>query len=164
MQRSTRTRVWGIGLVGVLVGALMSTPSAGAGTAGADQRGRQVFLLVQTDPSVEGGPIAAFGPIHARGVDVVTGEFRDRFEFPDGNLVIRHRPREGSAQESFDEETCYFRFSERGRWWVVRGTGAYADASGGGRYRALGEGFGCSETEPPEVFYLKIRAQGHLSY
>ena len=169
----TSTRILGLGLIGVLVAALMSIPTAGvsgsAGSgaaegAGTAAQGRQVFLLIQTDPNVEGGPIAARGPIHAKGTDVVTGEFRDRFEFPDGNVIIRHKPKPGSSNETFDPVTCLFTFSERGTWRAVRGTGAYDEVKGHGRYRAFGQGFACDENQPPEVFFIRIRAVGSVSY
>ena len=64
---------------------------------------------------MEGGPIAATGPIHAKGTDVVTGEFKDRFEFPDGNVLIKHKPK-GKGTESFDPVTCLFTFTEKGTW------------------------------------------------
>ena len=90
-------------------------------------------------------------------------ELRDRFEFPDGNVVIKHRPKAGTSVDRFDPVTCLFTFRERGSWKAISGSGAYEDASGGGRYRVLGQGFGCSENEPPEVFFLRIVARGALS-
>jgi hypothetical protein len=175
-----RSRIHILAAVGILVGALLGIPSAGAAVQGdaADNnptakvvQGRQVFLLISTNPSDEGGgPIAAFGSIHANGHDTVLGPRRDRFEFPDGNLIIRHKPLRTPA-ERFDPVTCYFKFVEVGRWRVTRGTGDYADAAGRGRYRAVGEGMGrknaqgqCSENRPPRVFYIKIRAVGSLSH
>src|SRR5215213_4001082 len=150
-----------LGMVGALVGLLLGV---GAGSAiGSGDEEFQRFVLVNTDPSAEGGPIAANGAIHARGTDIVLSEFKDRFKFPDGNVVIKHRPKAGSVVESFDPVTCLFTFRERGSWKAVRGSGAYEDVSGGGRYRALGQGFGCSETEPPEVFFIRIVARGSLS-
>ncbi len=124
----------------------------------------QRFVLIQTDPGEEGGPLAATGPIHAKGTDVVIGEFKDRFEFPDGNVVIKHNPKEGLSTESFDPVTCLFTFRERGTWKTVKGTGAYADVQGNGTYRAFGQGFGCDDSQPPEVFYFRVVAKGPLSY
>lgn len=174
-----RSRTHILAVVGILVGALLGIPSAGAvqGDDAANNlaarvvQGRQVFLLISTDPSDEGGgPIVAFGQIHANGHDTVLGPRRDRFEFPDGNLIIRHRPVR-TPVERFDPVTCYFKFVEVGRWRVTRGTADYADAAGRGRYRAVGEGINrknargqCSENRPPLVFYVKIRAVGRLSY
>ena len=163
MIRSPGVRV--LGMVGALVGLLLgvgASSATGSGNGGGD-REFQRFVLVQTDPAVEGGPIAANGAIHAKGEDVVLGEFKDRFEFPDGNVVIKHRPKAGTSVDRFDPVTCLFTFRERGSWKAVRGSGAYEDVSGGGTYRALGQGFGCSENEPPDVFFLQIVARGALS-
>jgi hypothetical protein len=174
-----RSRIPILAVVGLLVGTLLGIPPAGAvrgddtanNLAATVVQGRQVFLLISTDPSDEGGgPIVAFGPIHANGHDTVLGPRRDRFEFPDGNLIIRHRPVR-TPVERFDTVTCYFKFVEVGRWRVTRGTGDYADAAGRGRYRVVGEGTGrknaqgqCSENRPPQEFYVKVRAVGRLSY
>lgn len=163
MIRSPGVRV--LGMVGALVGLLLgvgASSATGSGSGTGDKE-FQRFVLVQTDPAVEGGPIAANGTIHARGTDIVLSEFKDRFEFPDGNVVIKHRPKAGSVVESFDPVTCLFTFRERGTWNAVQGSGAYEDVSGGGRYQALGQGFGCSESEPPEVFFVRVVARGALS-
>jgi hypothetical protein len=146
-----------------MLGVPASSATGQSATTAAVQ-GHQRFLLVSTDPSEEGGPVAGFGPIHARGTDVVINDRRDRFEFPAGNVVIRHRAAKGSTHEFHDAKTCYFRFRERGTWTAVSGTGAYAKVHGGGTYRVLGQGFGCDQNKPPEVFSLTIRARGHLSY
>jgi hypothetical protein len=150
----------------LLTGAVLSAPSASASGSETDSTAaqRQRFVLIQSDPGASGGPIAATGPIHARGTDVVISDFKDRFEFPDGNVVIKHKPKAGLSSDSFDPVTCLFTFIERGTWKAVRGTGAYADVQGNGTYRALGQGFGCEENKPPEVFILRIVAKGPLSY
>jgi hypothetical protein len=170
-----RSRSRTLAIVGVLLGALLGIPSAGtarnadsADSATAGVEGRQVFRLISTNPSDEGGgPIAAFGAIHAKGHDTVLGPRRDRFEFRDGNLIIRHRPLR-TPVERFDPVTCYFKFVEVGRWRVTRGTGDYADAAGRGRYRVVGEGIGRRAqgecTEKQLAFYVKIRAVGELRY
>jgi hypothetical protein len=173
-----RSRANILAIVGILAGGLLGIPSAGAAggddatdSAAAGVQGRQVFLLISTDPSDEGGgPIVAFGPIHAKGHDTVLGPRRDRFEFPNGNLIIRHRPMR-TPVERFDPVTCYFKFVEVGRWRVTRGTGDYADAAGRGRYRGVGEGISrknaqgeCAENRPPLAFSFKVRAVGGLRY
>lgn len=163
MIRSPGVRV--LGMVGALVGLLLgvgASSATGSGNGSGDKE-FQRFVLVQTDPAVEGGPIAANGKIHARGTDIVLIEFKDRFEFPDGNVVIKHKPKRSRSSESFDPVTCLFTFRERGSWKAVKGSGAYEAVSGGGRYQALGQGFGCSENEPPEVFFLRVVARGALS-
>ncbi len=162
MSRS-RIRVFAAVL---LAGALLSAPSVSASGSDTAKTTAQTqrFVLIQSDPNVEGGPIAATGPIHAKGKDVVISDFKDRFEFPDGNVVIKHNPKEGLGTESFDPVTCLFTFTERGTWKTVKGTGAYADVQGNGTYRVLGQGFGCDQKKPPKVFILRIVAKGPLSY
>jgi hypothetical protein len=172
------TRIRILAVVATLVGGLLSLPSAGAaqGDDAADNlaargvQGRQVFLLVNANPREDGGPIVATGPIHANGHDTVLGPRKDRFEFPAGNVVIRHQPRR-TPVERFDPVTCYFKFVEVGRWQVVRGTRDYADAAGRGRYRVVAEGISrknaqgqCRQNALPREFYVRIRAAGHLRY
>ena len=164
----TASRTCALALTVALTGAMLGVPASsatGQSAATARVQGHQRFLLISTDPSEGGGgPIAAFGPIHAKGTDVVINDHRDRFEFPAGNVVIRHRAAKGGTHESHDPKTCYFTFRERGTWRAVSGTGAYAKVDGGGTYRVLGQGFGCNQHQPPKVFSLTIRARGQLSY
>ena len=150
----------------LLAGSLLSVPpvSAAGSETGRTAAQTQRFVLIQSDPEVSGGPIAAKGPIHARGKDVVINEFKDRFKFPAGNVIIKHKPKAGSSSESFDPVTCLFTFRERGTWKTINGTGAYVDVQGHGTYRVLGQGFGCDEHQPPEVFFVRIVAEGPLSY
>ncbi|MCW2772415.1 MAG: hypothetical protein JWN91_741, partial [Nocardioides sp.] len=128
----------------VLAGALLSVPAADAANT-AVRSGHQRFVLITTDPNNDGGPIAANGVIHAKGTDVVISDHRDRFEFPDGNVVIRHHVVKGSQHESLDPTTCLFTHRERGTWKTIRGTQAYADVSGRGTYRLVVQGFGCDQ-------------------
>ena len=150
----------------LLAGALLSAPSVGASASETARAAAQTqrFLVLQSDPNGSGGPIAANGPIHAHGTDVVISDSKDRFKFPDGNLVIKHKPDKNGSAESFDPVTCLFTFTEHGTWKTVSGTGAYAAVQGSGTYRVLGQGFGCDENKPPEVFSLRIAAKGPLSY
>lgn len=150
----------------LLAGALLSSPpaSASGSETEATTAQHQRFVLIQGDPEESGGPIAATGPIHARGTDVVIGNFKDRFEFPDGNVIIKHKPKNGLTTESFDPVTCLFTFKEQGTWKAIKGTGAYTQVQGHGTYRVLGQGIGCDENKPPEVFILRIVAQGPLRY
>ena len=150
----------------LLAGALLSAPSVSASGSETDKSAAQTqtFVLIQSDPQESGGPIAAKGPIHARGTDVVIGNFKDRFKFPDGNVIITHKPDKGSSADSFDPVTCLFTFTEQGTWKAVNGTRAYNDVKGHGTYRVLGQGFGCNQNKPPKVFILRIVAKGPLSY
>ncbi len=143
----------------VLLGVFLVVPSSA--TAG-ESDGVQRFLLLSTDPSQEGTPetVLAFGPIHAKGTDVVLSDTQDTFVFPDGTLAVTHEPKKSS--ESFDEVTCLFTFWERGSYWITGGTGAYAGASGRGNYTVMGQGVGCDPNAPPEVFTLRIDAKGPI--
>ena len=93
----------------------------------------------------------------------MTGEFKDRFKFPDGNVIIRHKP-QGNGKDSFDPATCLFTFTERGTWKTVKGTRAYANVQGSGTYKVLGQGFGCDQNQPPETFFVRIVAKGPLTF
>jgi len=155
----------------LLMGAVLSTPVSAVSVVQAAHTsdrvaGHQEFLVISTDPSDEGaGFIAATGPIHASGKDVVVNNHTDRFEFPNGNLVIKHKRKKGSGTDSFDAANCLFTFKEKGTWKAGDGsTGAYANATGGGTYRVLGQGIGCDQNKPPQVFTLTIKAKGNLSY
>jgi hypothetical protein len=148
----------------VLAGAMLSAPAVSASGAEADHAaGNQKFIVLQTDPNADGGTVVAMGPIHAVGEDIVMGEFKDKFKFEDGSLIITHKPKKGSTHETFDEVTCYFTFSEKGTWKVAKGTGAYADMTGGGTYKVNGQGIGCDEKAPPEEFAVMITAVGDLA-
>lgn len=158
-----KARTPALAAVAVLAGGLLSAPAADAGAA-PERSGHQRFVLISTDPDVEGGPIAANGVIHAKGKDVTLKGSRDRFEFPRGNVLIRHRVTKGSQHQSFDKATCLFTYTERGTWKAVRGTRAYADVSGGGHYRVFVQGFSCDpENSSPDPFFSRIVAKGHLS-
>ena len=68
----TRSRIRVFAAV-LLAGALLSAPSVSASGSDTAKTAAQTqrFVLIQSDPNVEGGPIAANGPIHAKGNDVV---------------------------------------------------------------------------------------------
>ena len=163
----TRLRRFALILVVALTGALLSVPAATGGNEPAERAARlQRFLLLEvgTDNDGDGteeqaSRVVGKGAIHAMGESVRLGPRRDRFEFPQGNLVIRHKPREGSQHESFDNATCLFQFRERGTWRVIRGTDSYEDARGHGRYRAHGYGIACTFTH---LFSSRVRAVGVL--
>ncbi|QWZ10031.1 hypothetical protein KRR39_10020 [Nocardioides panacis] len=161
----TTSRARALVLTAALTGVMLGLPASSATGQSAAAAGHQRFLVISTDPSEEGGgTVAGFGPIHAQGTDVAINAHRDRFEFPAGNVVVRHHAAKGSTHESHDPKTCYFRFRERGTWTAVSGTGAYAKVDGRGTYRVQGHGFGCDQHQPPKVFSLVIRARGHLGY
>ena len=161
----TRSRIRVFAAI-LLTGALLSVPSVSAAGNETDKSAAQTqkFTLIQNDPNESGGPIAATGPIHAKGTDVVISDLKDRFKFPAGNVVIKHKPDKGGSVDSFDPVTCLFSFSERGTWKAVSGTGAYTNVKGSGTYHVLGQGFGCKQNKPPKVFILRIVAKGPLSF
>jgi hypothetical protein len=159
-----KARTYVLTAVVVLVAALLGMPTAHAAD-NADRSGHQRFVLITTDPDVEGGPIAANGVIHAKGTDVTLKGHRDRFEFPAGNVVIRHQKTKGSGHNSYDPRTCLFTHTERGTWRALRGTRAYADVSGGGTYRLLIQGFTCDpDNTAPDPFFTRVVATGKLSF
>ena len=65
--------------------------------------------------------VLGFGTIHAKGTNVNLSEFKERFEFPDGNVIIKHKPKAGTTHENYDPTTCYFNFTERGTWKIGQG-------------------------------------------
>ena len=143
----------------VLAVALLSTPSVGASGSEASTI---KFVALQTQPNHD-PTVAATGAIHAQGIDKVTGDLTDKLKFPDGNVLIKHKP-DGPGTETFDPATCYFTFTEKGTWKTTGGSGAYTAVQGSGTYKSVVEGFGCEENEAPDVFYLKITAKGDLGY
>ncbi len=157
---SARIRL--LALVLGLTGALLSVPSAVA-TAGhhADKASRIHFIGLSNNPnSNSGDPVIGLGVIHARGVDKVINNHKDRFVFPKGVVVIKHH-RTGQHQH-FDKKACYGVFTEHGTWKAVGGTRAYAKASGGGTYRVKGTVVGCKRQ--PDLFQLRIDATGKLTF
>lgn len=160
----SRPRIRALAAV-VLAGAMLSVPSVSASGSEVDSAAqRQKFILLQTNPNMEGGTVVGFGAIHATGEDIVISDTKDKFKFADGSLVIKHKPKAGSEQETYDPVTCYFTFREKGTWKVVKGTRAYASfTGGGGTYKVNGQGIGCDEKAPPEEFALMITAVGELT-
>ena len=132
------------------------------GTASASPRsGTQHFLLRETDFNQSTSVVVARGPITATGIDVVISDTRDRFVFPQGNLIIDHQPT--STEDSFNPRTCTARFEEEGTYQIVRGTGKYDDVSGHGTYEVNVLVVGCDENNP-ERFLLTIKASGPIAF
>jgi hypothetical protein len=158
-----------IALATMLAGTMLAVPSAVAGgdssedSSAVQGQRHQRFLLLNTNPRVDGGTVLGFGPIHAKGKDKVLGPRKDRFIFPNGSVLLRHKP-SAPGRDRFDQTTCYFKFVERGTWRVTGGTGAYRGASGHGRYRVRGEGVACNENKPPRIFMLRVVATGPLHF
>ena len=145
----------------VLLSIAGAAPIAAAHTAQARHHGTQHFLGIGTD--VNGSQVViANGPIHAAGTDVVLSGTLDRFVFPKGNMRVRHTPQ--TSHDSFDSVTCLGTHTETGVYKLVDGTRAYADVSGHGTYRVQAFFVGCSQTEPPSLFTLQIKAQGPISF
>jgi len=154
----------------VILGALSAIALTIGGVApfaaannGPQHSGTQHFLLLQTDPNSNGPQaLIATGPIHAAGKDVALTDTLDRFVFPRGNVRIKHTPQ--SSHDSFDPVTCLGTFTETGTYKLVSGTGAYDGVSGHGTYSLQAFFVGCSQTEPPSVFTLQIKAHGPISF
>ena len=157
---STRIRL--LALMLALIGALLSVPSAVATASHpAAKAGRIHFIGLSNNPnSNSGDPVIGLGVIHAKGVDKVINNHKDRFVFPRGVVVIKHH-RTGQGGH-FDKKACYGVFREHGTWQAVGGTRAYANASGGGTYTVKGTIVGC--TRHPDLFQLRIDARGNLSF
>lgn len=132
---------------------------AGAG-AGASSPPTQYFTAVQTSARGTQTVVAA-GPISAKGTDTPLTNRLDTFTFPRGTLTVKHE--RSSGNQTFDNRTCVFTFSEKGQYVVTRGTGAYVHAIGSGSYRAFAVGQGCDRNRPPKSFALTIEAHGPLS-
>jgi len=106
--------------------------------------------------------MVGFGAIHAKGTDKQINGHTDRFVFPQGSVLVRHK-RVGGAS-TFDKHNCFGTFAEHGSWTAVSGTGAYASVSGGGTYRVAAKFIGCSRHQPPNPFELQINAVGNLTF
>jgi len=156
------TRIRLLALVLGLTGALLSVPSALAtGSHHADKASHIHFIGLSNNPnSNSGDPVIGLGVIHAKGVDKVINNHRDRFVFPKGAVIIKHH-RTGQGGH-FDKKACYGVFKEHGTWKAVGGTRAYANASGGGTYKVKGTVVGCKKK--PDVFQLRIDAFGNLHF
>jgi hypothetical protein len=144
--------VAGVGALGLVV--TLSSPASAAGNT-------EHFLAVQTTASAHALPLAATGPIHARGTDTPLSNTRDRFTFARGNLIIVHHRTSGT--QHFDPKTCVAQFSEQGTYRVESGTAAYAHAAGHGTYAVTGIVFGCDQSKPPQAISVTIRAAGPLT-
>jgi hypothetical protein len=141
-----------IGLIGgalaVVAAVTLSTSTASAALP------RQDFTATQNG----NGPIkvTASGVINATGKDIPLSDTRDRFAFPNGNLIITHVPT--SQSESSDD--CVSRFHEEGTYKIVSGTKAYRGAEGSGTYEVNVVVRGCDPNKPPKEFHLRIDADG----
>jgi hypothetical protein len=142
------------------VGTIVAVGAMGTGVAGASSTPTEYFTATQTSI---GGPqtVVAAGPISATGIDTQTGRHRDDFVFPDGTLKVRHQPT--TTSQTFDGRTCVGTFTETGNYVIARGTGAYAHATGSGRYKVSGVFQGCDQSQPPTSFSLIIQAHGPLT-
>jgi hypothetical protein len=119
------------------------------------------FLALSNDASSNSAQvILAKGPIHARGTDTAINDNNDVFAFPGGSLRIYHKATR--QHDSYDPVTCFGRHTEKGTYRITGATGKYAGASGHGHYRLRIFFVGCSQTAPPDVFQLVIKASGPI--
>lgn len=129
----------------------------------ARHHGLQRFLALSTDASSDAAQVViAKGPIHARGTDTVIDDHNDVFTFPAGSINVYHAAKH--QHDSSDPVTCLNRHTENGTYKIKGGTGAYAAASGHGHYTVNVYFVGCSQTAPPDVFQLVIKASGPIHF
>jgi hypothetical protein len=142
------------------VASVVAVGAMGTGVAGASSTPTEYLTATQTSAS---GPmtVVAAGPISATGTDVQSGRHRDDFVFPDGTLTVRHEPL--TQRQTYDGRTCTGTFSETGTYVVAKGTGAYAHATGSGRYKVSGVFAGCDPSQPPTAYSVVIQAHGPLT-
>ena len=142
------------------LGGAFTLTIAAALPATASSAPTKYFTAVQT--SLDGPTtVVAAGPISATGTDVESTNHRGQFTFPDGTLTVKHRAT--TRHDTFDSRTCVFTSSETGTYTIVKGSGAYAHASGSGVYKSAVVGQGCDHNQPPTSFVLTISAHGPLS-
>jgi hypothetical protein len=148
-------------VAGTVLALTTSTAASASGDGGHHSHARtEHFVVLQTDPNASQPTVVARGPIHARGTDTVVDDNHDVFTFPKGSINVVHHATKSS--DSFDPTTCYGHFTERGKYRITGGTGAYDDARGHGTYRVEVNAVGCDQNAPPEIFSLVIRASGPL--
>jgi len=141
------------------IGAI-ATMGIGAGAAGASAGPTQYFTISSSSESAV-PTVVASGPISANGTDTIVRRHLDDFVFPEGTVSVRHEPLTNS--QSFDDRTCTFTFRESGTYSITRGTGAYAHATGSGKYKVLVIASGCDRNEPPTSFSQTIQAHGPIT-
>jgi hypothetical protein len=142
-------------------------------SAGAQTTGPQRVTIVIRQDFAQDQPtfsrVVATGVITALGTDVFLPSPEgdpasySRYEFPDGTLLVRNTP----EQEEFtlNPNSCVGKLEASGRWEVLGGTGAYADAEGSGTLTVSGTVFldrvpeGCSETEGTLNGVIKITGE-----
>ena len=87
--------------------------------------------------------------------------------FPQGTLFL-HVPNDGET-DTFNERACLGTFTFTGPWTISSATGAYAGATGSGRFDGKGTfvgqrtAEGCSEDEEGSLFFLFARVRGTIT-
>jgi hypothetical protein len=153
----------------IAIGAITAAATvSGAGLAGANaspaRSGTEHFQAIATSPNSYAVVSYGFGTAH--GVDLPGAKF-DTIKFANGSFRITHTP--GKGPQSFDPKTCLLLVSQRGRYTVGHGTGAYRGITGSGKYQisivsiAAKSGGKCSQSKPPVAFQLVIRGSGRVS-
>ena len=139
----------------------------GAVAAGASPSQNESFRVVVSNGT---------GTVYAHGVFDRTGSDTERnssdvFRFGNGKLVVSH-PASTSTGGSYslDPTTCKFTYTDTGTYTIKGGTGAYAGATGSGRYTATGSGVtmrnadgSCNTSAPPASERQVVHAHGTIS-
>ena len=141
-----------------------------SGNASAQTGTSQRFIVLAsgTDGN-ETTRVVATGPIRGVGTfEETEDEDVVRFVFRNGSVTLNAPSEEEDGQ--FDERTCSGSFTFSGPWEIIDATGAFAGASGSGRFegrgRFVGErapGGGCSEDEDAGSFFLRVEVRGNVT-
>jgi hypothetical protein len=145
----------------VLAVAGMAVIGLAAPASAKAKSGTEHFLALSNSSNSKRYTVIGIGPIHARGVDIQLSATKDRFKFPDGALLIKHKPKHN--HNSSDPKTCLQTYTESGTYKITSGTGAYKNATGHGKYALTVLAVGCSQSKPPNPFQLQVRASGPLT-
>lgn len=139
------------------------------GSASAQTRTNQRFIVLFSGSESEPGTVIASGPIKGVGTfEETADEDVVRFVFRNGSVTL-NAPSE-DEDEQFNERTCSGSFTFSGPWEIIEGTGAYEGASGSGTFEGRGKFFGeraagggCSEDEDAGFTFLRVEVRGQVT-
>jgi hypothetical protein len=119
--------------VAVAAAGAAAVATVWAGTA-VGASGAQRFSISATDNT---GTVYASGPVSGTGTDKAIDQNTDKFTFAGGKVWVSHHATSQTGG-NIDPRTCAGRFSEKGTYTLVSGTGMYRGVSGSGTYSASG--------------------------